>query len=91
MRAGYSTAQSLDTVAKQLPPPGGDEFARVVREIQLGQSLSTALDHMVERIKSDDLIMIVTSINVNQQVGGNLAEILETVAETVRERPDDSR
>jgi tight adherence protein B len=45
-----------------------------------------ALEHMVERNKSDDLAMVVTSININQQVGGNLAEILETVAETVRER-----
>lgn len=86
LRAGYSTAQSLDTVAKQLPPPAGDEFSRVVREVQLGQTLTVALDHLVERIKSDDLTMIVTSININQQVGGNLAEILETVAETIRER-----
>ncbi len=86
LRTGYSTAQSLDTVAKQLPPPAGEEFLRVVREVQLGQSLSVALDHMVERNKSDDLTMVVTSININQQVGGNLAEILETVAETIRER-----
>jgi tight adherence protein B len=86
LRAGYSTAQSLDTVAKQLPPPAGDEFMRVVREVQLGQSLGIALDHMVERNQSDDLTMVVTSINVNQQVGGNLAEILDTVAETIRER-----
>jgi tight adherence protein B len=86
LRAGYSLIQSLDTVAKQLPPPAGDEFLRVVREVQLGQPMSVALDHMVERIKSDDFVMVVASININRQIGGNLAEILETAAETIRER-----
>lgn len=86
LRAGYSLIQSLDTVAKQIPPPAGDEFSRVVREVQLGQSLTTGLDHMVERIKSDDLLMVVASININRQIGGNLAEILETASETIRER-----
>jgi tight adherence protein B len=86
LRAGYSLLQSFDTVAKQLPPPGGDEFLRVVREVQLGQPLSVALDHMVQRIKSNDLVMVVASININRQIGGNLADILETTAETIRER-----
>ncbi len=86
LRAGYSLIQSLDTVAKQLPPPAGDEFLRVVREVQLGQPMSVALDHLVERIKSDDLVMVVASININRQIGGNLSEILETAAETIRER-----
>jgi len=86
LRAGYSLLQSLDTVARQFPPPAGDEFLRVVREIQLGQPLPAALGHLVERIKSDDLMMIVASIDINRQVGGNLAEILETAAETIRER-----
>jgi len=86
LRAGYSLAQSLDAVAKQLPPPAGDEFLRVVRETQLGQPIRVALDHLVERIESDDLLMVVASININWQVGGSLAEILETVAETIRER-----
>ena len=86
LRAGYSLSQSLDTVAKQLPPPGGDEFSRIVREVQLGQPLTIALNHMSERIKSDDLVMVVASININRQVGGNLADILETAAETIRER-----
>jgi tight adherence protein B len=86
LRAGYSLGQSLDTVARQIPPPAGDEFGRVIRETQLGQPLSVALDHMVERIKSDDLLMVVASININRQIGGNLSEILETAAETIRER-----
>jgi tight adherence protein B len=86
LRAGFSVAQSLDTVAKQMPWPARDEFLRVVREIQLGQSLNIALAHLAERMPSDDLTMIITSINIHQQVGGNLAEILETVADTIRER-----
>jgi tight adherence protein B len=86
LRAGYSLLQSLDTVAKQLPPPAGDEFSRVVREVQLGQTVSTAMDHIVERIKSDDLVMVVASININRQIGGNLADILDTAGETIRER-----
>jgi tight adherence protein B len=86
LRAGFSVAQSLDTITRQLPWPSKDEFARVVREIQLGQSLQAALIHLSERIPGDDLIMVITSINIHQQIGGNLAEILETVAETIRER-----
>lgn len=86
LRAGYSIAQSLDTVATQIAPPAGDEFRRVVRELQLGQSLMAALMSLAQRIKSDDLTMVITAISINQQVGGNLAAILETVAETIRER-----
>jgi tight adherence protein B len=69
-----------------MAPPAGDEFRRVVRELSLGLPLMAALMNMAERIKDDDLVMIITAININQQVGGNLAEILETVAETIRER-----
>ncbi|MDX1521846.1 MAG: type II secretion system F family protein [Anaerolineae bacterium] len=86
LRSGYSLVQSLDTVANQAPPPAGDEFLRVVREVQLGLPLPVALAHLAERIKNDDLVMVITAINVNQQVGGNLAQILETAAETIRER-----
>jgi tight adherence protein B len=86
LRAGYSVAQAIDYVAKQMPPPAGEEFLRVVRELQIGQTLIVAVEHMLERIDSDDMRIVVSSININQQVGGNLAEILETVAETIRER-----
>jgi tight adherence protein B len=86
LRAGYSIPQSLDVVQQQMPWPIGDEFRRVVREIQLGQSLNAALVHLSERIVSDDLIMVISAINIHQQVGGNLASILDTVSETIRER-----
>jgi tight adherence protein B len=86
LRAGYSVAQGLDMLSKQMPAPSNAEFLRVVREVQLGLSLEAALIHLSERIHSDDLIMVINSINIQQQVGGNLAEILDTVAETIRER-----
>ena len=86
LRAGYSLVQSLDVVTKQMPWPSSEEFARVVREIQLGQSLSAALGHLADRITSQDMVMVISSINIHQQVGGNLAEVLDTVAETIRER-----
>jgi tight adherence protein B len=86
LRAGYSLLQSLETVQKQMSWPVNEEFTRVVREVQLGQSLQMALINMSERIVSDDLIMVTSSINIHQQVGGNLAEVLDTVAETLRER-----
>jgi tight adherence protein B len=86
VRSGYGLLQALDFVASQAPPPASDEFARVVREVQLGQALMTALKHLADRIENDDLVIIIAAINTSQQVGGNLAEILETVSETIRER-----
>jgi tight adherence protein B len=86
LRAGYSIIQSLDVIRKQMPWPIRDEFARIVREVQLGLPLSVALTHLGERVYSDDIVMVISSINIQQQIGGNLAEILDTVAETIRER-----
>ncbi len=86
LRAGYGLSQAVEWVAKQMPNPAGGEFSRVVREMQLGRSLAQALDSMVRRLDSDDLALIVTAIQIQYEVGGSLADILETVAETIRER-----
>jgi len=86
LRAGYSIMQSMEAVAKEAPPPVSEEFRRVVQEVQLGLSLPDALDHLLERVRSDDLDLVVTAINVQREVGGNLAEILDTMAFTIRER-----
>lgn len=86
LRAGYGLSQAVEWVAKQMPHPAGGEFGRVVREMQLGRSLAQALDSMVRRLDSDDLALIVTAIQIQYEVGGSLADILETVAETIRER-----
>jgi len=73
-------------VARQMPHPAGTEFDRVLREVQLGRSLNAALDSLVRRINSDDLALIITAIKIQYEVGGNLSDILETVAYTIRER-----
>ncbi len=86
LRSGYSLLQSLETVSKEMSPPLATEFARVVQEVGLGLSVEQALANMLRRVRSDDLDMMVTAINVQHEVGGNLAEILETISFTIRER-----
>lgn len=86
IRAGYSTMQAMEAVSKELPSPISDEFRRVVQEMQLGVSMERALDNLLRRIPSDDLDLVITAINVQREVGGNLAEILDTISFTIRER-----
>ena len=86
LRAGYSFLQALDTVSKEIGEPSAGEFQRVVAEIRLGRPIDDALSAMAYRVKSDDLKWAVIAINVQRQVGGNLAEVLDIVANTVRER-----
>ena len=86
LRAGYSTVQAMEAVGKELPPPISDEFRRVVQELQLGVPMEQALDNLLRRIPSDDLDLTITAINVQREVGGNLAEILDTISHTIRER-----
>ena len=86
LRAGYSTMQAMEAISKELPPPISDEFRRVVQEMQLGVPMETALDNLLRRIPSDDLDFVVTAINVQREVGGNLSEILDSISFTIRER-----
>ena len=86
LRAGSSFLQSIELVSRETPAPMGEEMGRVVREVNLGLGMEEALNNLVRRIKSDDLDLMVTAIGVQQQVGGNLAEILDTIAFTIRER-----
>lgn len=86
LRAGYSVLQAMEAVARELPPPISTEFDRVVKEQQLGLSLDQALQNMLRRVRSDDLEMLVTAISIQREVGGNLAEILDTISFTIRER-----
>ena len=86
LRAGYSTMQAMEAISKELPPPICDEFRRVVQEMQLGIPMEKALDNLLRRIPSDDLDLCITAINVQREVGGNLAEILDTISYTIRER-----
>jgi len=86
LRAGYSTMQALEAVSRELPSPISDEFRRVVQEMQIGISMESALENLLRRIPSDDLDFVVTAINVQREVGGNLSEILDTISFTIRER-----
>lgn len=86
LRAGYSTLQAMEAVSRELPSPISEEFRRVVQEMQIGISMETALANLVRRIPSDDLDFVITAINVQREVGGNLSEILDTISFTVRER-----
>lgn len=86
LRAGYSTMQAMEAVSRELPAPISDEFHRVVQEMQIGIPMEKALDNLLRRIPSDDLDFVITSINVQREVGGNLSEILDTISFTIRER-----
>lgn len=86
LRAGYSTTQAMEAVSRELPSPISDEFRRLVQEMQIGISIEKALDNLLRRIPSDDLDFVITAINVQREVGGNLAEILDNISFTIRER-----
>jgi tight adherence protein B len=86
LRAGYSTMQAMEAISRELPSPISDEFRRVVQEMQLGVPMEAALENLLRRIPSDDLDFVVTAINVQREVGGNLSEILDSISFTIRER-----
>ena len=86
LQAGYGFLQALDTVAKEAAPPTSTEFARVLSEARLGRPIDEALDGMAERVGGEDFKWVVLAINIQRQVGGNLAQLLTTVANTLRER-----
>jgi tight adherence protein B len=76
----------LEAVSRELPSPIADEFQRVVQEMQIGIPMEAALENLLRRIPSEDLDFVVTAINVQREVGGNLSEILDTISFTIRER-----
>lgn len=86
LRAGYGLLHACRVVQQEMPKPISTEFARVIKETTLGISLGDALDHMVERVKNEDLEMMVTAIHIQNEVGGSLADVLAVITETIRER-----
>jgi len=86
LRAGHSFLQALDQVANEIKDPSAAEFHRVVSEIRLGRSVDDAMLEMADRIGSEDMRWAVMAVNIQRQVGGNLAEVLDIVSNTVRER-----
>jgi tight adherence protein B len=86
LRAGHSFLQALDTVAREIPAPADVEFQRLVAEIRLGRPAEDALESLADRIGSADFRWAVLAVNIQREVGGNLAEILDNVSDTLRER-----
>ncbi len=86
LRSGFSLLQSMDMVRKELPPPISKEFGRTFQEMSLGISTEEALSNLNARVKSEDMDLVITAVLIQRQVGGNLAEILDNIANTIRER-----
>jgi tight adherence protein B len=86
LRGGYSFLMTLDMVAKEAPYPVNVEFRRVVQEVGLGRSTEEALSNLQRRVPSEDLDLLITAVNIQMEVGGNLAQILDTIGHTIRER-----
>lgn len=86
LRAGYSFQQAMDVVAKEMEPPISTEFERVMTDITMGVSLEGALEQMNKRVGSSDFDLVVTAVLIQREVGGNLAQILDTISDTINER-----
>lgn len=86
VRAGFSLLQAIEVVVREMSPPASEEFKRVLRETGLGVALPKALRNLAARMENDDLDLVVTAIEIQYQVGGNLATMLSAVTETIRER-----
>lgn len=86
LKSGFSFQQTMENVASDMPAPIGMEFGRVCNEIRYGATMEDALNNMAERVKSADLMLVVSAVLIQRTTGGNLSEILSTISETIRDR-----
>jgi tight adherence protein B len=86
LKSGYGLMQSFEYASRQLAPPLADEIKRMIQEANLGAGAEAAIEALAERIASPDMEMVVTAIAIQRSVGGNLAQTLDNVAYTMRER-----
>jgi len=86
LRAGHSLLRAVDSVASEADAPTSEEFSRIVNETRVGRDLNDALDEVAERMGSDDFTWVAQAIAIHREVGGNLAEVLDAVGHTIRER-----
>jgi tight adherence protein B len=86
LRAGHSIMRAIDAVSQEADSPTAEEFARLVNETRVGRDLTDALDEVAERTASDDFLWVAQAISIQREVGGNLAEVLDAVGHTIRER-----
>lgn len=86
LRSGLSLQQAMISISKEMPEPISKEFGRVIREVKYGSTIEDALNSLVERVKSQDLELMVSAILIQRQVGGNLSEILNNISTTIISR-----
>ncbi len=86
LRSGYSFLQAMDVVSREMPDPIAREFDYVLRETRVNIPLEESLNHLVERVKSPDLDLVVTAVLIQRQVGGNLSQVLDKISGTIKER-----
>jgi tight adherence protein B len=86
LRAGYSFLQGVEAVVREMEAPIGEEFSKLLQDLRIGVNIDEALTTLARRVGSEEFDMMVTAVLVQRQSGGNLAEILETIAHTIRER-----
>ncbi|MBC7305770.1 MAG: type II secretion system F family protein [Dietzia sp.] len=86
LRAGHSLLQALASVAREAEQPTSEEFARIINETRVGRELAPALEETANRMGSQDFVWVTQAIAINREVGGNLAEVLDGVGHTIRER-----
>jgi len=86
IKAGFSFQQAMESIASDMQPPISTEFAKTLREVQYGISLSDALRRMVERVENKDLDLLVSAVLISAQVGGNLSDIMGVISDTVQDR-----
>ncbi|MEQ8672513.1 MAG: type II secretion system F family protein [Aggregatilineales bacterium] len=86
LRTGYSGLQALESIARDAPEPTATEFKRTVQELLVGVQIEEAYNHLLERVDDEDLDFVLTAVNIQHEVGGNLAEILDIIGYTIRER-----
>jgi tight adherence protein B len=86
LKAGMTFQQAMANIGEEMADPIGKEFTLTIREIKMGVGIDTALDNMVARVKSTDLMMTVAAVEIQRQVGGNMMEILENISDTIKDR-----
>ncbi len=86
LRAGLTFQQAMEQIGRESMPPLRQEFGLFIKEIKLGVPVEEGLTNMAARVGSEDLELVATSTNIARQLGGNMAEMFETIAATIRER-----
>lgn len=86
LRAGFTFEQSLKSISKDLPNPIQREFKNIIQEVELGEKLEQTMYKTAEKMKSDDMNLMTTAVVIQREVGGNLADVLDNIGDTIRQR-----